>query len=607
MNFSIEAKDLASSCIAENGDGNQGICWFGEDWQEQKPTKVGPIETGDVFNKGVETKYDWPGVLINKKTCNVNTETNLGKANTDWLPYNYFCIGAQKYDTREQGNNLDNPNYKPADPNSVWVECSQQPAPGIPVVRSSADLVDTIVTPKLSIAQKTIVVPPAPGGFMGSKTVYLDTFSWTEIEYKQKRLPSNCKLCTGSTISSCANWKKPSPSLCKIQTSGTTCTFGNVDGQSANQNCANTRAPYEDRRVEKINGEDYTFFCGTKGRGTSQDGLVYRCKGKIINSYDQVFFTEPKNPADPSSPKLYKSPRPEYNCDTTTEIKEQCDLKGGEQFNTSCIFGSYVSTASDTKKNCAFDNQKFEYRDATGSYRHIVCTPDNVKYTCDNSVKNVPYTTLFSPTFNNAKGGFDYQGTKITKNYDCKPYAPPAEETCTINTKVTKNGDCVVPVGCFKNNKYERTKIGDEEVALYCMSKSGSNKLDGYIYYCPLNSDGTAKNYTDISVENNKYVYLSSFGSECKRYTDTFVNIKLRQSDKFSPLGLIKAVSNLLYYFAIFYFIVLILLNGFAYVRSGEDPSKLKQINESLFNTIAGFIFVLASGGVILYLINSIK
>jgi len=73
-----------------------------------------------------------------------------------------------------------------------------------------------------------------------------------------------------------------------------------------------------------------------------------------------------------------------------------------------------------------------------------------------------------------------------------------------------------------------------------------------------------------------------------------------------SPIGLIKTLSNFLFYFAILYFVLLILSNGFAYVRAAEDPGKLKEIKASLFNTIAGFLFVLLSGGLIISLINQI-
>ena len=74
----------------------------------------------------------------------------------------------------------------------------------------------------------------------------------------------------------------------------------------------------------------------------------------------------------------------------------------------------------------------------------------------------------------------------------------------------------------------------------------------------------------------------------------------------YSPVGLLKTISNFLFYVAILYFVLLMLSNGYAYVRAAEDPGKLKEIKASLFNTIAGFLFVLLSGGLIISLINSI-
>jgi hypothetical protein len=101
--------------------------------------------------------------------------------------------------------------------------------------------------------------------------------------------------------------------------------------------------------------------------------------------------------------------------------------------------------------------------------------------------------------------------------------------------------------------------------------------------------------------------------SECARFNNltaggTFPNTTLKASlaADVSPIGLIKTISNFLFYFAILYFVLLILSNGFAYVRAAEDPGKLKEIKASLFNTIAGFLFVLLSGGLIISLINQI-
>lgn len=83
-------------------------------------------------------------------------------------------------------------------------------------------------------------------------------------------------------------------------------------------------------------------------------------------------------------------------------------------------------------------------------------------------------------------------------------------------------------------------------------------------------------------------------------------NVKALKPEILSPVGLVKTISNFLFYFAIFYFVLLMLINGFSYVRAAEDPGKLKEIKANLFNTIAGFLFVLLSGGLIISFINQI-
>jgi hypothetical protein len=106
---------------------------------------------------------------------------------------------------------------------------------------------------------------------------------------------------------------------------------------------------------------------------------------------------------------------------------------------------------------------------------------------------------------------------------------------------------------------------------------------------------------------------LAKTSSECARFNNltaggTFPNTTLTASlpADLSPIGLIRTLSNFLFYFAILYFVLLILSNGYAYVRAAEDPGKLKEIKASLFNTIAGFLFVLLSGGLIISLINQL-
>ncbi|NBO17401.1 MAG: hypothetical protein EBV07_00700 [Proteobacteria bacterium] len=183
-----------------------------------------------------------------------------------------------------------------------------------------------------------------------------------------------------------------------------------------------------------------------------------------------------------------------------------------------------------------------------------------------------------------------------------------------------KNGRCKNPGACYDDNV---VTPGDDGSKYVCYGRqqgwATGTVLDsrGYLLKC----SGSLTSVSDV-IEASSWWNISSrlwrdytvksdisqYGCSRAEYTPDPINLIVKRTDQspLSPLNIIRTITNFLYYFAIFYFIVLMLVNAISYVRSAEDPSELKKIKESLFNTIAGFLFVLLSGSVIVYLLTQI-
>lgn len=147
---------------------------------------------------------------------------------------------------------------------------------------------------------------------------------------------------------------------------------------------------------------------------------------------------------------------------------------------------------------------------------------------------------------------------------------------------------------CERDNVIVRGERGDAGKNFFC--------INDRIVKC----EGSVTTYSVAKTPGSACEDFNPLTASGINLTPAYTNIKTTDSTPLSPGNIIKQISNFLYFFAIFYFILLMLTNAFAYVRSGEDPSKLKEIKASLFNTIAGFLFVLLSGGLIISLINQL-
>jgi len=402
-----------------------------------------------------------------------------------------------------------------------------------------------------------------------------------------------CESCSSNLITSCSKWKPvTNVSTCQIPTATnsvlpTKCTFG----ANSSTNCAAS--------VSKVEGTDRRFI-GSNTYFCNGNNDVFECPGKLQNeTYDQIFekttdYIQLKN----------------TSCRKTTGLATGvCKLRTPPLPDTFCDFGPFKTGSGNScaEKISSPINPATDVGVFTENGKFIYCSPKKRKIECD---KKFTYKEIFEPKSeldanNNYIDNYEGKDIATSKKSECREISINSSLTCNVSTTKFLNGEttCEVPYACSQDPNVPTVTIpgSNKYGSIYCIS-SISQPLKGSMIFCEGTRDYDS--ITDEKIVNGQTgIYLNEYGKQlCASF-----EVELRYLNPLSPLGLIKTVSTTLYYFAIFYFIVLILINAFSYVRSGEDPSKLKQITESLFNTIAGFIFVLASGGVIVYLINSIN
>jgi len=188
----------------------------------------------------------------------------------------------------------------------------------------------------------------------------------------------------------------------------------------------------------------------------------------------------------------------------------------------------------------------------------------------------------------------------------------------------TDKVNCSNPGQCVDKNVYSQG-TGEN---IFCI-ESGADFTKGVKYVCknsykfkgdswvPCLTIATTsiQNYEDVM----KAINLSGdfCGSEppCKKLDAYFEEFKEqitlnRTVSRLLPLGytqILQRVSQLLYATAVFLFVLLMIINGIHLVRSGNSPEELKKAKEGIFKTIAGFLFVVFSGGFIISIINSMQ
>ena len=407
------------------------------------------------------------------------------------------------------------------------------------------------------------------------------------ITYSLKSaLPSGCQRCSDTngngyvSIDECPGFKaKTTVDECVV-TAQKNCTYGTTPGKTCGTNS----------QIHWIRGSGVAkvYACSGENKGVECDPGVYG------QDYSQI-FTDSTN-------KVIKNT---INCRFTP------DLLSGGNVNctqntvptlTGCTFGPY-STGSTTYRNCAESVPGEGEKNVSGKFQY--CGPDNNKYQCDTQIN---YNSLFGPN-TTGTGAKDYTGKTLTSTarsgpYNCKPLAA---INCNVQANLTEV-NCAVPENCFNGGSGVKY---NSEGDIFCISDGGSTTA-GKKYICK-GSFGTLT-YSDVATKSGGVISLKSAYADpakCMLVSDynlsfPSTSLKIKIQADYSPVGLLKTISNFLFYVAILYFVLLMLSNGYAYVRAAEDPGKLKEIKASLFNTIAGFLFVLLSGGLIISLINQI-
>jgi hypothetical protein len=560
------------SCSTANN-----ICEFGDEWAETDNTFGGELKQISCLNGGGVKDLSW----INNKR--------------------FFCVGAGIRQTKfENDNYLNTLNngyiYKgldaqtPVDPSSYegWVECDKSYGSG---GYSPTDI---------TLVSQLVIRDYTPS----------DNLNPSSLKYfftgTNRGLKPGCVKCNAKNIVNCPSYipQPVNPTVdCNITTTDS-CTFGST---TSTTNCAKVTNTSLNRKVQGgktyfCNSDNKTVVCDTALTTVSYDSMFVQVMSGGTREYKDI---ETNYRLSPNNCKLL----------STVNTNSNCQLKSTSISDSTCTFGPKASSNSSTFKNCA--TLETGEGSTTINSKYVYCAPDNKKIQCD---QQITYNEMFGPS-QNASGEKDYTGkssstlTSSALSKGCKLYSTPTG--CNVTSSATPGADCFVPKSCFETNKLVTIKINNDFYGLYCISKSNRNSFEGNLYVCPVSSGGSPYDYSSIANIDNSNGYVSFSNSPithkgnsvtpaslCERYTDSFISAKYRELNPLSPLGLIRSASTFLYYFAIFYFIILMLTNAFAYVRSGEDPAALKKIKESLFNTIAGFLFVLLSGGVIVYLIN---
>ena len=486
-----------------------------------------------------------------KETADCYDNAASGKVINSWQPgKSYLCAG-----TGENKGPVGTVDYTVK---SVWVVCDSTSSPTTKSVMNA---------------------PVVKNYFLSSKV--------SSISYSLKSpLPSGCQVCTDTnnngfvSLEECPGYLPQSTVNECVVTAQKTCTYGTTPGKTCGTNGLNNWV--------RGSGVNKVYACSGDNKGVECDPGVYGQDYSLI-------FTDSTN-------KVIKN---------TTNCRFTPDLLAGGNVNctqntvptlTGCSFGPY-STGSTTYRNCAESVPGEGEKSISGKFQY--CGPDNNKYQCDTQIN---YTSLFGPN-TTGTGARDYTGKTLTSTarsgpYNCKPLAA---INCNVQANLTEV-NCAVPENCFNGGSGVKY---NSEGYIFCISDGGSTTA-GKKYICK-GSFG-ALTYSDVATKSGGVVSLKSAYADpakCMLVSDfnhSFPNtsLKVKIPVDYSPVGLLKTISNFLFYVAILYFVLLMLSNGYAYVRAAEDPGKLKEIKASLFNTIAGFLFVLLSGGLIISLINSI-
>lgn len=320
--------------------------------------------------------------------------------------------------------------------------------------------------------------------------------------------------------------------------------------------------------------------------------------------------------------------------------------------NTECNLDLNDSVSCDFLKclNKSTNSKPFTDIDFTGGSqgtrreRTLFCAPtqgytSSEKIVCSNKVTvgtteqvvtyNMAYESMYTPS-SSLKGVCKFQSDySKDKNLIDKINQIGPSNSCSLSndlsteiSKTDKSG-CDNPSLCQANNTFS---AGEGE-NIFCVQE-GSDPTKGKKYICK--SSYYKRNQGALPcVGGNRLTQISDYTSAieaiersnsgnycdseipCKGVDNYVEEIKLERTiSRLLPLGytgILQRLSQLLYATAVFLFVLLMIINGIHLVRSGNSPEELKKAKEGIFKTIAGFLFVVFSGGFIISIINSMQ
>jgi len=232
-------------------------------------------------------------------------------------------------------------------------------------------------------------------------------------------------------------------------------------------------------------------------------------------------------------------------------------------------------------------------------------------------------------TGNYSYGNNNDKPCSLTGNFyeDIKPNKPLRKDEKVKEEDFT----CENPSTCIEQNIFSQEN-GRKPRAVFCVDDDAGK---GHKFLCPETSKGDPRSgfkLTTLDSYKNLFApasnrngalppaskYLSGIPGKyqgtnlryCSKLYDlmrTYDVTKITQKETLGYTGILASISQLIFSASAFLFILLIIINGIKYVRSAGDPTELKKAGQGLFNTIAGFLFIVFAGGFIINLIRLLK
>ncbi len=433
------------------------------------------------------------------------------------------------------------------------------------------------------------------------------------------------------------------------------------------QNCAKTDLNSTLRyKTRFIDVDNKVYFCASNNRtvqcDSSKKDSTYQSQDIFIQS--AIGSTRTYSTINPRSGcKYVDATPPNVNCELKNTTMTDASCKFGPLINDA-IAGSATNPENcdelSAGEGYVATNSKHVY--CSPKNVKVTCDKDTSYQALFNP--DVP-TSTGQRDYTNKK---DIVAALKNPPYNCVEGAPGAIVAGACNVTTDRSiTDCGVPSDCFNLNAtvpFERIYESDiRKGALYCFHEGFTDPKKGVKYWCPTENrkivdyGRPSEIFTDNS--GSKFVRtttwgqtncikFSEVGEECSKdgdYFDTAAGKKrcscstaynpkydpllcgisssipltscekvcklvdvneqlLEKVEISSPLALIKVASNFLFWAAVMLFIINFISAGLEFVKSGDEPDKVKDAQTRLTNTLFGFIFLIVISGILNYVIT---